>query len=115
MDSIKYYIHVSMLLVLLTACGGGSGPAVDQRVTGFPIAYVKRPFPIPNPDAPTQILHPDARNPLLFNPGSDLYIRAHASARAAERNISLSVTRGVGDVKDVEVSYDAKRLLFAFK
>lgn len=101
------------LLAGLTACGGGESQ--DPLVDSFHIAYVKRPFPLLDPDNNDQVIQPDVRDPLLFYPGSDLYIRDHASARAAERNVTSGVTNGAGDVKDVDVSYDGKKLLFALK
>lgn len=115
MDSKRFYIYI-IIPVMLAACGGGGeGAAQDPLVDGFPIAYVKRPFPLLDPGNDNQAVQPDARDPLLFNPGSDLFIRDHASARAPEREVTSAVTHGAGDVKDVKVSYDGKKLLFAMK
>lgn len=118
---IKLYKYVGLSLIGfilatgLVACGGGDGSAQDPRVTGFQIAYVKRPFPLRDPDDDSLILHSDLRDPLQFYPGSDIYMREHASAQADERNITASITEGAGDVRDVEVSYDGNKLLFALK
>ena len=109
------YIFPAMLLVLITACGGGGGSAQDPLVVGSPIAYVKRPFPLLDTENEDQVIQPDARNPLQFYPGSDLYIRDHASSQSEELNVTSSVTNGAGDVRDVEVSYDGKKLVFALK
>jgi len=98
----------------LSACGSGNS-AQDPLVDEFHIAYVKRPFPLRDSENNNEIIQPDARDPLMFYPGSELFIRDHATAQAAERNLTIDVTNGAGDVKDVEVSYDGKKLLFALK
>lgn len=101
------------LMAFLTACGGdvgGSGQSPDPVVTDFPIAYIKRPIPLDDQGNPARS---DVRLALTFNKGGDLYLRDRASPIAADRNITGRVTNGMGDVKDVDVSYDGKRLLFA--
>ncbi len=55
----------------------------------------------------------DARELLDFEPGGDLYVRDRASPSAAERNVTSGITKGQGDVRDVEPSYDGTRILFA--
>ena len=100
-------------MLLLTACGGsisGNGQSPDPVVADFPIAYIKRPVPVDSQGNPASS---DTRRILSFNKGGDLYIRDRASTTAAERNITGQITGGMGDVKDVEVSFDGKRLLFA--
>ena len=89
---------------LLLACGGG-GSGTDSVVVAFGIAYVKHPLPDTDQS--------DAREALAFIAGGDLYYRDLASPSAAERNITATYTGGLGDVKDVEVSYDGSTLLFA--
>ena len=96
---------------LLAACGGANGPGtIGATVQNLPLAYVKRPLP-EDPDALPNLADP--RNPLAFTPGGDLLIRDLAAPGAAERNLTAGVTGGMGDVRDVSVSYDGKRLLFA--
>ncbi len=92
------------LLLLLTGCGGGS-QAPDPIVADVGIAYVKRPLIADRQE--------DARDPLAMSAGGDLYYRDYASPSATERNVTATVTQGLGDVKDVSVSYDGKTLLFA--
>lgn len=103
-----FHIFVSIAAVagLLAGCGdnGGGGVAV---VENFAIAYVKRPLPA-NGNA-------DVRNVLAFQPGADLYLRDLAAPGVAERNITGSLTGGAGDVKDLSVSFDGGRLLFALR
>ena len=84
----------------------GSGQSPDPATVDFPIAYVKR----PNPEDP-----PDARRLLTFLEGGDLYVRDRASPNAPERNVTFQVTQGRGDVRDVEPSYDGRRLLFSMR
>lgn len=104
---------LSGLMFILAGCGGsisGNDQNPDPVVADFPIAYVKRPVPVDDQGNPVSS---DTRRVLSFNQGGDLYIRDRASTSAAERNITSRVTGGMGDVKDVEVSFDGKRLLFA--
>ena len=89
------------------APGGGQGP--DPVVLDFPIAYVKR--PAPDPGVPSV----DARRLLGFEPGADLYLRDRASPSAPERNLTAEITQGRGDVRDLEPSYDGRRLLFSMR
>ncbi len=95
---------LACLLLHLTGCGGGS-QAPDPIVADVGIAYVKRPLIADQQE--------DARDPLAMSPGGDLYYRDYASPSAAERNVTATVTQGLGDVKDVTASYDGKTLLFA--
>ena len=74
-------------------------------VENFGIAYVARPLPL----EPIS----DGRELLGFTPGGDLYYRDLASPGARERNITAAITGGAGDVRDVAVSPDGSRLLFA--
>ena len=86
---------------------GGQSP--DPVVLDFPIAYVKRPVPADTAMAP------DARELLPFQPGADLYLRDRASPTSAERNLTAEITKGMGDVRDVEPSYDGRKLVFALR
>lgn len=106
----RHCVLAAAVTLLLAACGGsdtgnqsGSGAAVEN----FPIAYVKRPVDV---EAMDQV---DVRDPLAFNAGGDLYVRDLASPGAADRNVTMRMTDGKGDVKDVQVSYDGTKLLFA--
>lgn len=96
-------------ITLLSGCLGGTQEP-DPVVADFPIAYVKRPLSLDNQG---RLVNPDARRVTGFQPGGDLFLRERASPSAAERNITARLTGGLGDVKDVEVSYDGKKLLFA--
>lgn len=105
-------VTVTALSVLsLSACGGGastsSSAGPDPLVEDFGIAYVKRPVPAMDTA--------DAREVDTFNPGADLFFRDLASPSANERNITASLTGGLGDVKDVEASYDGSKLIFSMR
>jgi hypothetical protein len=101
----------SLLGLLLSACGGGGGQGTDDPLAGNAgIAYVSRPLAF---DSTGGVIQPDIREALRFNPGADLIYRELASPSASERNVTASFTRGLGDVKDVEASYDGTKLLFA--
>ncbi|HHH36530.1 MAG TPA: hypothetical protein ENK48_06850 [Gammaproteobacteria bacterium] len=93
--------------LLLGGCGGGEG--TDPVIEAFGIAYVKRPLP-EDPQTTT-----DLRDATAFNAGGDLFYRNLASAGAQEKNITFRETGGLGDVRDVESSYDGSKLLFAMR
>ncbi len=102
---------LGLACLLLAACGGGSGSAgsggIDPLVEDFGIAYVRQPVPDTDDE--------DLRDPMAFHPGSDLIFRDLASPGASEHNITQSVTDGMGDVRDVESSYDGSKLLFSLR
>jgi hypothetical protein len=107
-------IQAAALLVccgMLFGCGGseggGSSGSIDPLIEDFGIAYVRQ--PIPETD------QTDLREPAAFTPGADLLYRDLAAPGAKERNVTFSLTGGMGDVKDVEASYDGTRLLFALR
>jgi hypothetical protein len=106
-----------LCLVFVAACGGGqgndvtlgSGQSSDPVVLDFPVFYVKR--PVPDPMAAPG----DARELRTFNIGADLYMRDRASPTATETNLTASITQGLGDVSDVDVSFDGKKAVFAMR
>ncbi|MCF6281551.1 MAG: hypothetical protein L3J28_04940 [Candidatus Polarisedimenticolaceae bacterium] len=110
---MRRYHSITVALIvtslLLISCGGsgigGSDQDKDPVVVDHPIAYIKQPIPV----------DVDYRQQSSFNTGSDLYLRVRASPSAAESNITRQITGGTGSVKDLEVSYDGTRLLFALK
>jgi len=81
-------------------------------VVDFPIAYVKRPIPVDNRGNPRQ---EDARRLKTFRAGGDLYVRNRASPSAPETNVTAEYTGELGDVKDIEVSYDGTKIVFAMR
>lgn len=109
---------IAAALFALHGCGGGgagnevslgSGQGADPVVLDFPVFYVKRPVPDPL-DPPT-----DARELRTFAIGADLFMRDRASPTGSERNLTADETEGLGDVADVDVSYDGKKVVFAMR
>ncbi|MBK8164135.1 MAG: hypothetical protein IPK65_13680 [Gammaproteobacteria bacterium] len=105
----RYPVLIGLVALVLSACGGGSQSGSGAAVENFPIAYVKRSVDV---EAMDQV---DVRNPLEFNAGSDLYVRDLAAPGASDRNVTLRVTGGEGDVKDVEAAFDGSKLIFALR
>src|SRR6266403_1468555 len=86
---------------------GLAGPqAQDPGTFTYPLAYIKRPPPAKDIDA---------RDLITSTAGGDLYIRDQASAGGIEVNLTKSITTGLGDVRDLDVSPDGKKLLFSLR
>ena len=94
---------------LLTACGGGDTEGADPGIVDYSIAYVNRTYPVDNNDV---LIQDDVRDPTLFAPGGDLYIRTIQSNEVA---VTTGITQGIGDVKDVDVSYDGTKIIFSLR
>jgi hypothetical protein len=104
-----------ILPVLAAACSSatsGHAPGVAggetpiAGLTTYPLAYVKRPLPTADIDA---------RDLITSTPGGDLYVRDQASAGGVETNVTMAITKGMGDVKDLDVSMDGKLLVFSLR
>ena len=91
------------LSLVLGACSGsGNDPTTVNG--NVPFAYVQR--------VNTIGLNPTSAAPTA--PGGDLMIQAVSSPSApAAYNVTQSITQGVGDVSDPEVSYDGTKIVFA--
>ena len=110
-------LATSVLIFSACSSGGdgvsiGSGQDPDPVILDFPIAYVRAPL---NRDNQGNVQSGDARELLTFNFGADLYFRDRASPSAAAVNITERETNGLGAVRDVEISYDGTRILFAMR
>lgn len=112
-----------MIAITLAACagnGGGNGSVNiansqggDAATVDYPIFYVKRPVPT---NAAGALVQDDLRVLRDLLAGSDLYMRGSASPSAIETNITARVTAGARyDVKDVDVSADGSRVVFAMR
>lgn len=108
------------LFAALAACGGssdgsvgvGSGQAPDPVVLDFPIAYTRGPL------ADEELMleaSTDIRELNRFNVGTDLYVRDRASPSSEDRNVTLDVTEGLGDVQGLEISADGSKVLFSMR
>jgi hypothetical protein len=94
------------LSAALTACSKNSGSDSTVTVQGdVAIAYVKR----------STAINANPTNGAPSAPGGDLMVRDKSSASAPETNVTASITQGVGDASDPEVSYDGKKIVFALK
>jgi len=92
--------------------GTGQGQGSDPATLDFPIFYVKR--PAPDPMDPT--LQPSNVLELRqFEPGADLFMRDRASPSATEVNLTGQLTQDLGDVRDVNVSWDGTKVVFALR
>jgi hypothetical protein len=101
-------------VALLAGCGAAGQ---DQTVADYGIAYIKRPIPTMTDQDTNEVVpvDPDIREAVEFNAGGDVYFRDRASPTASERNITFCITGGVGDVKDLESSYDGTKLIFSLR
>src|SRR5580692_8445525 len=88
------------------APGVAGGQTLTPGITNFPLAYVKR--PVLTKDI-------DARDLITSITGGDLYIRDQASAGGAEVNVTGSITKGMGDVRDLDVSPDGTTIVFSLR
>lgn len=88
------------------APGVAGGQTLTPGVTNFPLAYIK---------APVITKDIDARDLITSITGSDLYIRNQASAGGAEVNITGSITKGKGAVRDLDVSPDGTTIVFSLR
>ena len=102
-----------ILGVSISACSGGgsvnvgSGQTPDPATVDFPIFYVKRTIPMDTDDLR------ELRDPV---PKADLYKRDRASPGATETNLTASITTDKPyDIKDVDVSFDGKKVIFAMR
>ena len=88
------------------APGVAGGQTLTPGVTNYPLAYVKQPVP------KTDI---DVRDLITSITGSDLYVRAQASAGGGETNVTSALTQGQGAVRDLDVSADGSKLVFSLR
>ncbi len=105
---------------------GGSNQQPDPVVVDFPVAFVERPIPV---DEDGNFVPDDVMDPVAFNPGARLILKDRASVPAGETVITEGVFPPVDDmdpdtvateeplydVKDVEVSSDGTKLVFAMR
>jgi len=88
------------------APGVAGGQTLTPGITNFPLAYVKRP-----------VLTKDVnvRDLITSITGGDLYIRDQASAAGAEVSVTGAITKGMGDVRDLDVSPDGTAIVFSLR
>src|ERR1700744_1408270 len=88
------------------APGVAGGQTLTPGVTNFPLAYIKR--PVITKDV-------DVRDLITSITGGDLYIRSQASAAGQEVNVTGAITKGMGDVRDLDVSPDGTTIVFSLR
>jgi len=95
------------------APGVAGGETLTPGITNYPLAYIKRPAP---PGVPTKAT-PDINvlDLITSTTGGDVYIRSQANAAGAEVNITMPLTQGKGDVRDLDVSPDGTHLIFSLR
>lgn len=129
----QYNLLRAVLVVIciqLIGCGGDQILTTEQQpdpvVVDVPIAYIKRPAPLNEDSA---LVSQDLRILNDFLPGAQLFVKPRASVSALEQNITdrafyseeeiLAATDTAPlagyDVKNLSVSYDGTRLLFAMR
>lgn len=108
-NRVTILIDVFAVLFFLTlmGCGGGSSQEQDPVVVDYPVAYVKRPV--------TEMSNSDIRVSQATEAGGDLYLKDFAAGGADETNLTGSMTGGLGDVRDVSVSFDGMKILFSLR
>ncbi len=117
------FIGFGLSLGLSGCLSSGDSQRADPVVVETPVAYVSRPLPF---DENSGVLVEDnLADPAAFRPGARLFIKASASSGARERDITSRAfagndlpeqSRQAGyDVKDLHVSHDGLRLLFAMR
>jgi hypothetical protein len=88
------------------APGVAGGETLSPGISNFPLAYIKR--PVLTKDI-------DVRDLITSITGGDLYVRDQASAAGAEVNVTASITKGMGDVRDLDVSPDGTTIVFSLR
>lgn len=135
----------ALCCLVLSACGGGegddagdtpggnigfgSGQDADPAVVDFPIAYVRRSLPVDEDGAPMVF---DARQLIDFAGGAELVLRDRASPTSLETSLTAEFVAALEaeraerdaidetgfpgvDIRDLSVSYDGEKLLFAMR
>ncbi len=98
--------------VFLAGCAPESDDGADAGIVDLPIAYTKRTILVDNNG---NAISQDVRRPLTYRAGGDLFIKQRSALSAEEKNITASITNGIGDVRDVESSYDGTKLIFSLR
>ena len=111
-----------LLAALLAGCSSsgdvsvGGGQQSDTTTVDFSIAYIKRTLPTDPMDLDDLRDTDDLRQQRDFWTRADVFIRDKAAPSGAERNITARVTGSdFYDVRDLDVSADGARLVFAMR
>lgn len=91
--------------------GIASGQDPDPVTVDFPIGYTKRSVPTDE----NGMMQWDFRDLTTFTPGAALYLRDRASPSAPDKLITPVVDDLNWDIRDLQVSFDAGKLVFAMR
>src|SRR4051812_1868480 len=117
-------------VLTLASCGGGGGSGSSQKpdpvIVDFPIAYIERTVPTVDLEELDEPIYPiiDILKPTAFYPGARIIVKDRASALATAVDITKDIFKDDPnydatkiangyDVKDLSVSPDGTKLLFA--
>lgn len=116
-------VCVGAALSLSGCLSGSDSQQADPVVVENPVAYVKRPLLFDENSG--ALIEDDLADPAAFRPGARLFLKASASAGATTRDITSRAFAADSfrnedgqlryDVKDLHVSQDGSRLLFAMR
>ena len=121
-SGLRYHLaalgRVFALLPVALAAGclqSGDSQSRDPVVVENPVVFVKRPLLFD--EANGALIGDNLAEPAEFRPGARLFLKDRASPDAPSRDITSSAFPGpLGyDVKDLTVSYDGTRVLFAMR
>ena len=111
-----------LLALALAACADkgtvnvGDGQHAGGGATDYAIAYIKRTLPTDPTELDAMRAKDDLRHFRRYWSKADVYIRDRADESSPEHNITASVTgTDFYDIKDLDVSADGKRLVFAMR
>ena len=110
--------RMSALLPVALVAGclqGGDSQSSDPVVVENPVVFVKRPLLFDEDNG--ALIGDNLADPTEFRPGARLFLKDRASPDAPSRDITSSAFPGPFgyDVKDLTVSYDGTRVLFAMR
>jgi len=105
-----------VLSAMLAGCLVGSGgDSSDPVVVENPVVFVKRPLLFDEDNG--MLIGDNLAEPAAFRPGARLFLKDRASPNALVTDISSGAFPGGGpyDVKDLSVSFDGTRVVFAMR
>lgn len=100
------------------APGVAGGQSLTPGITNYPMAYIKQPVLPATTSTTNKAATPSDINVedlITSITGSDLYVRATASASSPEVNVTYPITQGKGAVRDLDVSPDGTKVVFSLR
>ncbi len=116
---------VALVILLLTGCNVKSdveAEKADPVLVEYPVIYIERSVMTITADNNTQVARFSARDPFIFNPGANLFLKNNAFAETPSLNITEALF-GVNetgeplafDIRDLSISDDGQQLLMAIR